>query len=172
MEVVCMTCGWSRFPVWLISGFKSYGEVGLGLESILKMCYLLDIPVFYDTMFNQSFIPMLYTNKDLLQMNYTYAIRCALNMKTVQRIYSGFKNIQIWNILHINCQLLLGEYMVVMQTKCANLTYMSRIIMLKGLFTESYTWLGSNYSPVSWRVPHVGHEMLKISGTPDFVPFG
>ena len=53
--------------------------------------------------------------------------------------------------------------MVVIQTFD---TYVSH--MLKGVFTNCDTWLVLRKS---WRMPHVGQEMLTLSGTPDFIPF-
>ena len=45
--------------------------------------------------------------------------------------------------------------------------------MLNGLFTNCDIWLVSSYNFCkSWRVPHVGQEMLTLSGTPDFTTFG
>ena len=44
--------------------------------------------------------------------------------------------------------------------------------MLNGLFTNCDIWLVSLFGGKSWRVPHVGQEMLTHSGTPDFTPFG
>ena len=44
--------------------------------------------------------------------------------------------------------------------------------MLNGLFTTCDMWLASSYLGNSWRVPHVGHEMLTLSGTHDFTPSG
>ena len=43
--------------------------------------------------------------------------------------------------------------------------------MLKGLFTNCDIWLVSSYRK-SWQVPHVGQEMLTLSGTPNFTPLG
>ena len=35
----------------------------------------------------------------------------------------------------------------------------------------TYDWFPVVLSK-SWRVPHVGQEILTLSGTPDFTPFG
>ena len=55
-------------------------------------------------------------------------------------------------------------------TLCLNLTYLCHIMMLNGLFTECDAWL--LVTSESWRVPLVGQEMLTLSGTLDFTPFG
>ena len=40
--------------------------------------------------------------------------------------------------------------------------------MFNDLFTDWHMTVLSK----SWRVPHVGQELLTLSGTPDFTPFG
>ena len=60
--------------------------------------------------------------------------------------------------------------MVVIQTLFTNLTLLCHICWTVCSPTVTHDWF-----PVvlckSWRVPHVGQEMLIISGTPDFTPF-
>ena len=44
--------------------------------------------------------------------------------------------------------------------------------MFNDLFIDCDTWLFSSVLSKSSRVPHVGQELLTLSGTPDCTPFG
>ena len=61
--------------------------------------------------------------------------------------------------------------MVVIQTLFTSLTPLCRICWMVCSLTVTYEWFPVTCGK-SWRVPHVGQEMLTLSGTPDFTPFG
>ena len=73
------------------------------------------------------------------------------------------------DILHGNFRLLFWNTMVVIQTVFTNLTLLCHICWTVYSPTVTYDWF---IWGKSWRVPHVGQEMLTLSGTPDFTPFG
>ena len=75
------------------------------------------------------------------------------------------------DILHGNFRLVFGNYIDVIQTLFTNLTPLVSH-MLNGLFTNCDIWRVSSYLCKSWRVPHVGQEMLTLSGTSDCIHFG
>ena len=89
---------------------------------------------------------------------------------SVQIIYSGFKVIEtgifLTEISDYFSEILWLLYGLVHKFD----TYVSH--MLNDLFTDCDIWLVSSCFRKSWRVPHVGQEMLTLSGTPDFTPLG
>ena len=104
------------------------------------------------------------------------------NMKnSVQRIYSGFKVIEA-GIFFTETSLKQGHSSRKLQTTFRKLygrhTYLvhqfdtSVSHMLKGLFTNCDTWSCFVILCKSWRVSHVGQDMLTLSWTPDFTSFG
>ena len=74
------------------------------------------------------------------------------------------------NILHGNFRLLFVNYMVVIHTLFTNLTQRCHIcwrVVHQLWHTTGFQLCCSK----PWRVPHVGQEILTLSGTPDFTSF-
>ena len=83
----------------------------------------------------------------------------------------GFQS--YWNryIPHGNFRLLFGNSMVVIQTLFTNLIPLCHYVEWSvHWLTVTYDWFPVVLSK-SWRVSHVGQEMLTLSGTHDFTPF-
>ena len=72
---------------------------------------------------------------------------------------------------HENFRLLFGNSMVVIQTLFTKLTPLCHMCWMVYSLTVTYDWF-LVICRKSWRVPHVGQEMLTLSGTHDFTPFG
>ena len=105
-------------------------------------------------------------------------IRRNLRLKILQMLQNGLIILTIWSLMSFKVietdiphGILFGNYMVVIQTLFTNLTPLCHICCMICSLTVTYDWF-----PVvlfkSWRVPHVGQEILTLSGTPDFTPFG
>ena len=87
--------------------------------------------------------------------------------------YSGLKVIEAGIFFTENSRLLFGDYMVVIQTLFTNLSPLwplCHICWMVCSLTVTYDWFPVIWSK-SWRVSHMGQEMLTLSGTPDFTPF-
>ena len=76
-----------------------------------------------------------------------------------------------WDILHGNSRLLWGNYMVIIHTLFTNLTLLWHICWRVYSPTVTFDWFAVILFK-TWRVPHVGQEMLTHSGTPDCTPYG
>ena len=85
-------------------------------------------------------------------------IPCALARFSVQRIYSGFKVIES-GIFFTETSDYFSDILWSSYRPCSQIWH---------LCVTNVEWFVSSYLWVTWRVPHVGQEMLTLSGTPDW----
>ena len=72
-----------------------------------------------------------------------------------------FYNDWVRDILHINFRLLLGMYMIVMQTLCTHCTSLCDVCLRVSSSNATHDWFPV-ISEESWQATHAGQEMLTL----------